>query len=217
MPALDGLPSPTDTMRQVGPPIGEERTHAMKHVMWLSAAVGLALWTTAGAAPRASEGALWDRFTGDWRVNAGAEKVVEKAVREATESMSVFTRNTARGRLLQRNAPPARIRMQRKEALFILEFAGSPVQSLPISGAPLQQGERTLRVQLDDGPQGALRHTGETPEGRRENVFRTGVSSEVMTMDVTVTSPRLSAPVRYVLEFTRVRESGTPSEQAQSH
>ena len=92
----------------------------MKHAMWLSVAVGLALWTTAGAAPsrtRAGEGALWDRFAGDWRVSAGAEKVVEKAVREAAESMSVFTRSTARGRLLQRNAPPAWIRMQRKDAL----------------------------------------------------------------------------------------------------
>jgi hypothetical protein len=192
----------------------------MKHAMWLSAAVGLALWTTAGAASsrtRVSEAELWDRFTGDWQGSAGAAKVVEKAVHEATETMSIFTRGTARGRLMQRNAAPARIRMQRKEALFILEFAGSPAQGLPISGAPVQQGDRTLRVQLEDGPRGALRHTGETPDGKRENVFRIGSGPDVMTMDVTVTSPRLPAPVRYALEFTRARPSETPSEQARNH
>jgi hypothetical protein len=47
-------------------------------------------------------------------------------------------------------------------------------------------------------------------------VFRIGSRPDAMSMTVTVTSPRLPAPVRYVLEFTRMRPSDAPSEDAQS-
>jgi len=51
---------------------------------------------------------------------------------------------------------------------------------------------------------GALREIGETREGKRDNLYRIGDRPDLMTMEVTVTSPRLPAPLLYSLESHRL-------------
>ena len=98
----------------------------------------------------------------------------------------MFTRGMARGRLRERNAPPASIRMSRQGDLFTIHFAGGEPVSLPISGAPVQVGDRTIRIQPEPDGDG-LRHVGGTAEGARENIFRLE-GADRMTMAVTVTA-----------------------------
>jgi hypothetical protein len=149
----------------------------------------------------ASADARWDRFAGDWRAESDGSQLVKTAIERATQAMNVFTRGVARGRLRERNVPPASIRMARKGDLFTIHFAGGEPVLLPISGTPVQVGDRTIRIQPEPDGDG-LRHVGGTAEGSRENIFRLE-GAERMTMAVTITSSRLPAPVTYTLAFTR--------------
>lgn len=144
------------------------------------------------------------RFVGEWSVRPGADDVIENAVRRATESMSAFTRGVARGRLLKENAPPARIRMQHRDEVFTIEFEGGASLALPISGEPLQRGNLSVRLDLQGVATDVLRQIGQTNEGTRENLYHIdSATQDLMTMDVTMTTPRVPAPVRYALGFTR--------------
>jgi hypothetical protein len=148
----------------------------------------------------------WDRFAGDWHVTPGAAAIVDQAIDKATASMSLFTRRVARGRLQKTNAAPARVRLHRQGADFVIQFDDRPPLRLPIAGTPIQDGERTIRVELDsthDSSSPVLRQLGETQEGKRENVYRLGKDPNAMTMEVTVTSARLPSPVHYTLGMTR--------------
>lgn len=149
----------------------------------------------------ASADARWDRFAGDWHAESDGTQLVKTAIERATQEMSVLTRGMARGRLRERNAPPASIRMSRQGDVFTIHFAGGEPVSLPISGAPVKVGDRTIRIEPEPDGEG-LRHTGGTAEGARENIFRLD-GADRMTMAVTVKSARLPAPVTYTLAFKR--------------
>jgi hypothetical protein len=153
--------------------------------------------------PTASVDARWDRFAGNWRAESDGTQLVKTAIERATQEMSMFTRGVARGRLRERNVPPASIRMSRHDDVFTIHFAGGEPVSLPISGTPVQVGDRTIRIEPEPDGDG-LRHTGGTAEGSRENIFRLD-GADRMTMAVTITSSRLPAPVKYTLGFTRAR------------
>jgi hypothetical protein len=157
-------------------------------------------------------------FAGEWRGRGDAADAVESGVRRATESMNLFTRGVARGRLLKENAPPARIRMQRRDDLFTIEFEGGSALALPISGEAVQRGNLTVRLDLQEGSGAMLRQIGQTSEGTRENLYRIGGGTpDVMTMGVTMTSPRVPAPVQYTLEFTRSKAPGSTRGVSQIH
>lgn len=156
---------------------------------------------TSAATATASADARWDRFAGDWRAESDGTQVVKTAIEKATQEMSVLTRGMARGRLRDRNVPPASIRMSRQGDTFTIHFAGGEPVTLPISGAPVKLGDRTITIQPEPDGDG-LKHVGGTAEGARENIFRLD-GSDRMTMAVTVKSSRLPAPVTYTLAFTR--------------
>ena len=149
-----------------------------------------------------SEGEPWSRFEGAWRPAAGSARVIENAIEATIKPMNPVARPIARRRLAQKNVLPLRLRMDRQGDLFLIHYTSAEEFKLPLSGAAVKYGDRTMRLQwVPDG----LRHTGETPEGRRQNIFRVGSDPGVMTMAVTMTSPRLPRPLQYTLEFTRVK------------
>ena len=82
----------------------------------------------------------------------------------------------------------------------MIHYSAAEEFKLPLSGASVKYGDRSMRLQLTAE---GLRHTGETAEGRRQNIFRS--DGEVLSMAVTMTSPRLPRPLQYTLEFTRVK------------
>ena len=174
------------------------------------------LASSAPAKTEADDRERLDRFVGEWYVNAGAAQIVENAIHQATDSMGSIARGVARGRLNKIHAPPAWIRMRRQAEFFMIEFEGSPARTLPISGAEAQEGELRSRLQFVGGAGGGLRQIGETQEGKRENLYRIGNRPDLMTMEVTVTSPRLPSPLRYTLEFMRAQPSAPAAAPRQS-
>jgi hypothetical protein len=169
---------------------------------------------SAGGTAVTSADGRWDRFAGDWRAESDGSQLVKTAIERATQEMSVLTRGMARGRLRERNAPPASIRMSRQGDVFTIHFAGGEPVSLPISGAPVQVGDRTIRIEPEADGDG-LRHTGGTAEGARENIFRLD-GADRMTMAVTVKSARLPAPVTYTLAFKRAASASGDASAARA-
>lgn len=143
----------------------------------------------------------WERFAGVWYPEVDAAAQVEQVVRQATTSMFPLAREVARSRLMNRCAPPRFLRMQLEGESFVIEFAGAPVQRLPRSGATKTEPDgRTLSARVESE---LLRHDGASREGTRENLFRVGPMPNQLTMQTTVTSPRLPQPVRFTVHFTR--------------
>jgi hypothetical protein len=97
----------------------------------------------------------------------------------------------------------ARILMQPHEDTLRIQFDELPAVMLPLSGDSVIDGERTIRLEPEGDAGDALRYVGETDQGRRVNVYRLGPGANMMTMAVTVTSPRLPSPLTYTLSFTR--------------
>jgi hypothetical protein len=155
----------------------------------------------------------WNRFEGEWIVGAGAAKIVEDAVRQATHSMGSIARGVARGRLMKGHTPPGSIRMRRQGESFTIAFEGSSEQTYPISGAEVKEEDLRRWLKLENA---ILHQIGERTDGKRENVYRIGDKPDTMIMDVTVTSPRLPAPVRYTLELTRTRPPSPTAPSAPS-
>lgn len=143
-------------------------------------------------------------FVGEWEGSAEAASIVDTAIERATSAMSTFVRGIARSLLQTRNAPPARIGMNYDDGFVEFAFGRAPAHRLPLSGEAVQQGQISLRLRVEPAPEVALHHIAETGEGTRESIFRVNASSDGLTMDVTVTSPRLPEPVRYTLQFSRL-------------
>lgn len=145
-----------------------------------------------------------ERFGGEWRRSTpDAEELVEEEVRRVTDMMSFLIRRIAPGRLMDRTRPPATIHLEPQDELFIMTLDNDSPQTLPISGEPIQEDDVTVRLELDEMPQGTLRHVTSNQQGRRDNVFRLDANGDDMTMKVTIASPRLPDSVQYTLEFTR--------------
>jgi hypothetical protein len=179
----------------------------MKHLSILAALV-YGIWNGAAAfglpsAMKPVETATVKRLAGEWRGQPTATATVEGAVKRVTDSMGVLTRGMARGRLLTGNTAPARLLMQQQEDTLRIQFDEQPAVMLPLSGDSVTDGERTMRLEPEGEVGDALRHVGETGQGRRVNVYRLGRDTNTMTMAVTVTSPRLPSPLTYTLSFTR--------------
>jgi hypothetical protein len=141
--------------------------------------------------------AWWARIEGTWRPAPGSSEAVAAAVHDATESMNVLTRGIARSRLLNRFTVPSWIRIEHQRGNLVIEFAGSPSQTLPLSGEEVRQNALRLRATVE---QGVLHHSGTAPDGRRDNRFRPEESGG-LTMETTVVSPNLPIPLHFTLYF----------------
>jgi hypothetical protein len=121
--------------------------------------------------------------------------------------MNALTRGVARGRLTKTNVAPQQIRFRLDGQVLVIAFEGMPPVSLPLSGAAVEKDSRRISLEVQAGPPVLLKHTAESPEGKRENTYRISDVSGGLVMDVVVTSPRLPQAVRYTLNFTRNESS----------
>lgn len=156
---------------------------------------------TAPAAARPPPATGWDKFIGTWQPAPDSRRIIEASIRQTTEPMEFFIRGFARRRLLKRFPPPAWVRMERRNGRFLIEFSDFPPQAFPLNGGEVRTNNLLLRAWLEGG---ALIHTGASQEGTRKNVFRVDPGGGALTMETTVTSPRLPRPLHFTLTFTRL-------------
>lgn len=146
-----------------------------------------------------------DALKGTFTLNRQASDDVNAAINQAVQRMNFVTRPVARGRLRNTNQPYQRIVIDWSGGnVSVTTDARAPIVS-PAAGTAVawrrEDGEQFQLTQRWEG--GKLHQRFSADDGSRENVFSVSPDGQTMTMEVTVTSPRLPQPLRYKLVYTR--------------
>ncbi|HEX8453667.1 MAG TPA: hypothetical protein VF647_16315 [Longimicrobium sp.] len=150
---------------------------------------------------------------GTWNINRQQSDNLENAINRAVARMNLVVRQIARPRLRSTNTMYPSITMSYDQSSVRVDMAGRPSVSSPANGQPVLWQRQTggtcremkgdcVRVSAEwDG--GNLKHTFQAEDGRRVNVYSVSPDGKTMTMNVTVTSPRLPQPLTYKLVYNR--------------
>ena len=165
--------------------------------------VALALTVLAAAVP--TLGGAQTQLNGTYTLNRQASDNVATAINAAVARMSFVTRPIARGRLTRTNAPYERIVISYSTSQVSLTFDRRAAIVTPANGTPTawtrEDGERFMVS--TEWENGRLEQTFRADDGSRENVFTLSGDGATLTMNVTVTSPRLPRPLTYKLVYIR--------------
>jgi hypothetical protein len=152
-------------------------------------------------AARAQSGA----FEGSFSYVAAGSDDINAAIDRAVAGLNFAFRPIARSRLRRTNTPYATVVIERQGASLAISLdGGAPIVS-PAAGTPVRwrraDGE-VLQVSTA-WENGRLRQSFIAEDGRRDNVYTISEDGRRLTMEVTITSPRLDAPLRYRLNYAR--------------
>lgn len=151
------------------------------------------------AATRAQESSMRGTFT----LNRQASDNVRQAIDAAVARMNFVTRPIARGRLVRTNAAYERVVIAFDQREVTVTFDQRAAIKSPANGTPIKWTREDGEVfdLSTEWENGRLEQTFKAEDGQRVNVF--SVDGNTLTMNVTITSPRLSAPLRYKLVYNR--------------
>jgi hypothetical protein len=138
---------------------------------------------------------------GSWTLDAAPD--LPKVIEAATASMNFITRPIARSRLNKTNEVYQTVRIEREAGTISIQYGQRQPQRMPADGSTVawtrEDGEKFLisaRAERDD-----LVQTYKAEDGERTNVFHVDPDSRILTLKVTVTSPRLPRPVSYAITY----------------
>jgi hypothetical protein len=138
---------------------------------------------------------------GNWTLDSAPD--LPRVIEEATASMNFITRPIARSRLNKTNEVYQTVRIEREAGTISIQYGQRQPQRMPADGSPVawtrEDGEKFLisaRADRDD-----LVQTYKAEDGERTNVFHVDPASRILTLNVTVTSPRLPRPVSYAITY----------------
>lgn len=150
------------------------------------------------------------RHAGRFVRDSTASDDVRAAIESAVSRMSFLTRPIGRRRLRATNQPPAEVQLAFPVDSVVIRYAGQPDVRAGRFGAAFPwrnaAGEEvTLRVTVTSTPDGGVSvvQVFEAEDGQRENHWRLDADSDLLRLDVLVTSPRLPEPLRYRQVFRR--------------
>lgn len=151
-----------------------------------------------------------ERLAGHFLRDSAASDDVPAAIERAVAKMSFLTRPIGLSRLRATNQPPADVRFALPPDSVVVHYAGQPELRAKRDGSPRRwhnaAGEAfEARATLVEAPDGRvmLRQSFDAEDGRRENTWTLDASGTALTLDVTVSSPRLPQPLRYRQRFRR--------------
>jgi hypothetical protein len=163
--------------------------------------LGLTLLAAAATSAASQNPAL----TGTYTYVEAESDAIKPAIEQAVREMNFITRPIARGRLTRTNEPYQSLTIQqsgsqvtivRDEMAPIVATAdGNPIEWTREDGEVLDLTTRWVDETLEQ--------TFIADDGQRKNVFALGPDGGTLEMHVTVTSPRLAAPLTYTLRFRR--------------
>jgi hypothetical protein len=142
---------------------------------------------------------------GEFTLDPSASADVNQAIDRAVARMNMMKRPIARSRLKKTNQPYQQVTIaQTRSEVTITADNRTPVVT-PLSGTAIkwtrEDGEVfDVSTQWDEDK---LRQTFKAEDGQRVNTFALSPDGNVLSMDVTVTSPRLSRPLFYTLVFRK--------------
>lgn len=161
--------------------------------------LAFALAALVPVAARAQESSMRGTFT----LNRQASDNVRQAIDAAVARMNFVTRPIARGRLVRTNTAYERVVLNFDQREVTVTFDQRAAIKSPANGTPIkwkrEDGEEfDLSTEWENG---RLEQTFKAEDGQRVNVF--SIDGDTLTMNVTITSPRLTAPLRYKLVYNR--------------
>lgn len=170
------------------------------YIMFLCSILLLSLSSVSAQKPKKPS------LQGTYTLNTAASDDVDKAIEALVKEVFSWGRSRARNRLRKTNVPPyQRIVISYTEA----EVSIATDQRLPLR-TPLD-GTRVDWTR-DDGEKlkvstvwesGKLKRTFKGEEGQRVNTYSISADGKTLTMQVSVTSPRLPRPLTYKLVYQR--------------
>ncbi|HEU4558087.1 MAG TPA: hypothetical protein VFS20_09565 [Longimicrobium sp.] len=172
----------------------------MQHRRFTPVLLALALLALFSTAARAQS-----RLDGSWTRNRQQSDNVNAAIDAAIKPMNFLVRAVARGRLRTANVAYERLVITSTEDTVNVTYHERAPVITPANGTVVKwwrEDGQDFDVSTE-WENGRLIQTFRAPDGRRVNVYSVSADGRTLTMDVTLTSPRLSAPLRYKLVFDR--------------
>jgi hypothetical protein len=149
---------------------------------------------------------------GSWSLDREQSDDVNVKINASISRMNVVVRQIARPRLRATNIPYPQLIFAFDQDVRV-DMPGYPSVASPMDGAPVLWHRRTGRecpavhgscVEVTTTwEEGRLIQTFRSLDGQRQNVFVVSADGATLTMAVTMTSPRLPAPLTYRLVYTR--------------
>jgi hypothetical protein len=132
---------------------------------------------------------------------------IQKAIDAATADMNFLTRSVARGRLKKTNSLHRRIAITRQVVIISVRFDERRPIEMPADGSLIKWTREDGEI-FDVSARaehGQLVQTFKAEDGERVNSF-SAEDAERLTLEVQVTSPRLSKPLTYSVRYRRTGE-----------
>ena len=140
--------------------------------------------------------------SGHYALDRGSSDDVDQAIERTVKKMNFITRPIARSRLKKTNPAYSSITLNFTSSNAHITAGPGPEVVLPNSGAAVKwrrsDGETFTVTGKPQG--GTYVETFAADDGRRTNTFSWDDAGR-LTMNVTVTSPRLPAPLKYKLVY----------------
>lgn len=146
------------------------------------------------------------RLAGDYRLDSAASDDLPALVEKTVDEMNVFKRFFARRRLLHTNPAHAQVGIRLAADSVNVLRKGLPPIHVPLGGQLVdwsrEDGEHFRVACVWEGDVLAQRFLAE--DGDRMNRYRLSPDGHTLTLEVRITSPRLSAPFTYRLIYRRL-------------
>ena len=153
------------------------------------------------------------QLRGTWTFNRTQSDDINAKINIAVARMNVVVRQIARPRLRSTNTAYPQLVIVHDATNIRVDMQGRPSVSSPANGQPVlwqRETGRTCTQMRGDCVQvttawnnGALTQTFRAEDGQRVNVYTVSPDGNTMTMNVTITSPRLPNPLTYKLVYNR--------------
>lgn len=142
---------------------------------------------------------------GTYTLNRAASDDINRAIDGAVAKMNFVTRPIARGRLRRTNQPYQRLVIAHTQQQVSVTTDNRAAIRTPANGTPIKWTREDGEVfdVSTEWENGTLEQTFKAEDGSRTNTFSLSPDGRTLTMNVTITSPRLSGPLRYKMVFNR--------------
>ena len=146
------------------------------------------------------------RFTGTYRYAGSAQEEAARraAIDHAVEGLSFITRSTARSRVSATTQILGSYSFSFEPGKILVRPQSRPEMISGDKGEPVDyvyNGKRSRLTQSIVGDR--ISQAFVSDDGRRENEFTLSKDGQVLTLNVTLTSARLSKPVVYSLSYKK--------------
>lgn len=181
----------------------------MRHQSKAFFALALALLLGGAAEATAQHAGHGDHttFAGKWTLDTQASDDIDKVVdANIGKVKSALLRPFAKGRLRKTNAPYPSVMITPGSENTTIVFGSRPPIVSPASGqlVPWTRPEDGEKMQISTAwKANALEQTFKAEDGTRVNTYSLSPDGQVLTMNVSVASGKLSSPITYRLVYRR--------------